>query len=479
MDISEAVKLKYKRQSITKNIQVQFPDLGVTVDDKNIYYESMKLSEQISDSESIEFVGCIASKFQITIRDFGQDIKGQKIIAYIYTDDSVSEKIPLFHGIVDEAKLQSNHKLKDIVAYDELYTKGNIEVADWYKRLSFPISLGALRRSLFSYIGLQYTDAALPNDSVMIAKQYDPETLRSLDVIKSVCQINGVFGIIDRTGKFKFLMLPNIISGGSYPSDTLYPPFYPAVGPNEDAPEETPHYRSLEYQEYSVKPVDKIQIRQNEDDPGVTAGNGPNKYIIQGNMFTYKLTPDILKQVATNILPNVQGVAYIPYSVSQNGYPWIECGDAVMSYYVYDFDASEAQGTDIYKEMQFYVFSRNMNGIQNLKDEYNAKGNEYQREFITDLRTQVNTLKQTIKDDIIDDIIDDPELIEPAIEPILEDWTYPKEELDPIFENIDDRLTELEEGGTGEVRVISTDSIPGNPLAGVIYLIQCEVVVVN
>lgn len=220
MEVSEKVRKAYYNSADTRRITLDFPEINLSVESGKYYSESMSLSEQLVNSWSIEFVGCIASKFKIQVHDLKEDIKGKKIAVTIHTDSTEDEQIPLFHGIVDSAVKQSNKRIKEITAYDELYTKGNTEVAAWYKSLIFPITLKDLRDSLFGYIGLEQVEMTLPNDNITIKKQYDPKTLQALSVIKAICQINGAFGIINRQGIFEYRILGDIETG-------LYPCFYP------------------------------------------------------------------------------------------------------------------------------------------------------------------------------------------------------------------------------------------------------------
>jgi hypothetical protein len=462
MNIPDSVKNKYKSTSVTKNVVVQFPNINLTVAGENIYADSLQLTEKLCDSDSIEFVGCISSKFEIDIRDLGQNVKGQYVYVYIYAGDDSSEAIPLFHGIVDEVKMQSNHRIKHIVAYDELYTKGNKDVSAWYKGLSFGstgISLGRVRRTLLGTMGLQYEDKTLPNDDIKIKKQYNPSSLQALAVLKSICQINGVFGMIDRTGVFKFIILPQITpTEGTFPGVTLFPPFYPSItsgGSGGQTDEGISHYRDLSYQEFSVKPVDKITIRQSGEDDGASYGSGNNNYIIQGNMFTLGLKESQLRNMAQNIYPNVQGFSYIPYDLRSDGFPWIECGQFTVDCMVYDFNNSTAS-TDIYQEKHFHILSRNLSGIQNLKDEYNANGDEYQREFISDVGLSIDVVQKNVQNNVqkyVDERFDD---------------YYDKDE-------IDDKFNEFEPTGGWSVESVAT--LPAQGEDNVLYLIQGEVVV--
>lgn len=429
MKVSDEIKEAYKSNSIHKTVILEFPDLKLTIPHKQIYSESLRLKESLVSKKNIEFVGCIASSFEIQVHGVSESLKNQRIKVSIQADGT--DPIPLFNGIVDSAKMQTNKQYKKIVAYDELYTKGSVEVASWYKSLTFPVTLKDLRDSLFKYIGLEQVDTILPNDSIQIDRQYDPKTLKSLNVIKAICQINGAFGIINREELFEYRILGDLIdipypSTMLFPSATLFPgtPEPVALSIAQRVAEEVEaenfsFYKTVDYEEYEVKPVDKLTIRQSEDDAGVSYGSGTNNYIIQGNMFTYNLDDNTRRTIARNIYPNVKGFSYHPFKSDNNGLPFLECGLDGVSYAVIDYDNSTS-GNVVHTQMPFYILNREMSGIQSLRDKYDADGEEYQTEFITDLQTQIDTLK---RDDTTKDYVKD----------YVNDYTYDKDTLDEMF----------------------------------------------
>lgn len=375
MNISNTVKAEYKRNAHAKIVTVNFPELNYTVPRDEVYYESLTLDEAIFDSNSFEVVGCIASQLQIEIRDTQLELKGKKITVSIALEGVNGSTIPLFYGYVDSVDRQAQQKKQKILAYDALYSKGATDVASWYNNLSFPISIYNFRNSLFSYIGVTQEDVALPNDSVYINKEYNPNTITALNIIKAICQINGCFGKMTRTGTFNYLFL-----------DT------------EATAETVDYYRSMDYKDYVVNPIDKLTIRQSTDDSGVTIGTGDNKYIIQGNMFTYNKSVNDIFAMATNIYVFLKDIAYVPFDASNDGYPWIEVGDnCVLQYSVYDFDNSSGT-TDVYKDVTVVVMKRTLKGIQNLVDNYNAQGQELQREFVSDVSADLSVLQQTVEE---------------------------------------------------------------------------------
>lgn len=469
MEVSEKVKSQYHGNSIHRFLKLYFPELNLTIENDEIYAESMKLKESIIEKTNIEFVGCIASSFKVQVNGIQADLKGKRIEVSIYTTETESEPIKLFNGIVDSAMQQSNKRIKEITAYDRLYTQGNIDLAAWYNSLTFPITIKDFRDSLFTYIGIEQEEIKLPNDNVSIDKKYDPKTLKARNVIKAICQINGAFGIINRNDKFEYRILADLSATYAYPSVTLFPSntLYPAnpnvaesVVKKEIETESFSFYKTVNYEEFEVKPVDKLTIRQSEQDAGVSYGNGTNNYIIQGNMFTLGKSNSELLAMAQAVYKNVRGIYYYPYKSNNNGLPYIECGLDAVSYQMYNFYPESARASSK-TTRNFYVFSREMSGIQNLRDSYSAQGEEYQTEFITDLKTQIDTIKVDVKQEV-ENTLQDYDFSDQ-----FSDFTYNKDYLDTQFGNIE----------TSQLKIVSVTALPATLDPNTVYLIQGEVTV--
>ena len=163
-------------------------------------------------------------------------------------------------------------------------------------------------------------------------------------------------------------------------------------------------------------------------------------------MFTLNMPEDTIRTIAKNVYDNISNIEFIPFSSDNSGYPFVEVGLDAVSYYAYDFEASaKARSSDVYAKKTFHVFKRTLSGIQALKDSYEAQGEEYQREFVTDVSTQIEQLKNNLSAEVSYQV---------------KNYTYPKQELD-------DKI----------LKVFSVKELPSNPLPNTIYLIQGEVTV--
>lgn len=368
IQVSPATKSAYKSTS-HKTLSITFPALSTSYTDANISEESLSIEEMLESNDYLQFTGCNASKATFSLFGITSDLKGAEVVITIQAGNT--EVIPLFHGYVDSQSTKDyTTGTCEFVCYDVLYTLSSVDVAGWYRdSVTFPITIGDFRTQLFAHLGLTVEATTLVNDAIEIDRQYIPVNLAAIDVIKALCQINGVYGIINRNGNFEFRTLRPISSA----DDTV------------------DFYKNLDYQRFSVKSIEKVIVRQNDNDLGASYGADGNAYIVQGNMFTYNLDNVVMYTIASNIFPKVSGRVYVPYSETTYGMPWIEVGD-IISIPVYD------PATDTSTNMSFYVLSRTLNGIQALFDNTEAEGQEYQTVFISNLNTQIDTIKADVRE---------------------------------------------------------------------------------
>ena len=469
LNVSDATKQIYLQDSVHKTYRVYFPELSLTYNNDSIVKESLSITESLSSGSSIEFVGCISSSLRIKLYNVQADVKGKLIEVYITAGET--EEIPIFKGKVDTVTIQAEHAFKEIVAYDPMYANGLKDCASWYNAITYPITLGNIRKGIENVMGFTTdNDVSLVNDNIIIPeKQYENvKALKAITILKSICQVNGVFGCVRRTdGYLEYRSL-----GGAYDPAILGDDFYLGDDTYLSADQigRTGYftfnfYKDAEYQEYEVKPVQRVQIRQSEEDAGVIVGPAQgNKYIIQGNIFTYGLETSVLQTVGNNILSKIGSVSFHPCNIKTIGLPFLETGD-VISYPIRRMFV----GGGSYNVNTFIVLERTLSGDQVLNDQYVSEGDEFQKEFITDIQAQLNTLKTNVpnlgKDyynaDEIDDMFDD-------MGDYIDDNFYDMDTIDSDFAGL--------ESPTG-FNVVSCYTLPSHIEPDTIYLIQGGVIV--
>lgn len=386
---------KYKNGLGVKKIKLWFPDLNLNLDNSSVYEDSLVLQESLFDSNSIEFVGCISSKFKIELHGVKQDLKDKRIVASISLDDD-NDWITIFNGVVDSVKTELDRSFKEITCYDNLYfLAANKDIASWYKGLSFPITMKALRNSLFSYIGIQQEEQELVNDNIVIKKQYDPKLLNALDVIKNICQFNGVMGIINRKNKFEYRVpMTCSIESVSFPSMHTFPSLH--IFPNKNASGESGSlvnnewYMDMQYEDFVTNKITRVTFRNDDSDIGISYGDGVNNYIIQNNIFAYGLSDAERLDAAKNVYKNVNNFQYRPVDLEVLGLPFAEVG---CSYSFYVMDWLSGEGKKVTRT--FPLLNRTMKGIQKLTDSCGIDGEKNQSVFVTNLNVKVDLLANT------------------------------------------------------------------------------------
>lgn len=335
----------------------------LTINMDRICMETLSLTESISSGSNIIWGSCEAAKFVVTVADVEDEIEGRELSATLSVGDY---KMAYGIYIVDSVtRLQADRRKRKITAYDRMI-KFDVDVSDWYHAI-YPTdntihTIKELRDSLCDEIGVPQQQVELINDGLVVGKTISPESLCGRDVLKAICEINGVFGHFDRTGTLTYISLQDT---GLYPSDTLYPgdDVYPQSG--WAAAEELEHYKSISYEDYLINGIDRVQIRQEEGDIGAVVGSGRNAYVVEGNFLAYGLGSADLTKLAWSIYDTIAGKTYRPAKIATYAMPWIEVGDGLR-----------AITTDT--EIATFVLTRTMTGIQGMMDTVEAKGTKTQ-----------------------------------------------------------------------------------------------------
>lgn len=362
-----------------KNLTLRFVD-GLTISNDDIFSESMELEQTLSDETNIKYGKCSSALFKVRITDTAVSLKGKWFYAEIECE-GYTRKLGRFKVFSDNRT--DDRKYKDIVAYDYMYDLQNIDCTDWYKSLSFPITMKQFREQFFSYVSLGRRDTTLPNDDMEIKKTIDPSAISALTIIQSICELNARFGQFDPEGLFKFVDIDNNLSG-LYPREDLYPSeeLYPTDIANFTLTTNDYLQGSFRYEDFEARNITKVVVRENEDDVGGSAGTGAlNVYYITGNFLAYGQDSSSLNTIARNIYNEITDVYYHPASVKTMSFmPWAEVGDFI-----------KVIGTT--DSIVFPILKRTVSGITGAKETYFASGTETMDENPTSLSEQIIQLK--------------------------------------------------------------------------------------
>jgi hypothetical protein len=379
--VPEALKTIYKNDFIPavpvnydKYLILYFPELDLTIDTRTtgrIDGDSFSLDESLCSASDLTLGACEASILKIKINGIVQDLTGRKCVVTQHVDNTY--EMPFGEFTVKTAGKQSDLGFKELTMFDSM-VKSDVDVSGWYNALTWPQSIKSMRQSLLTYLGLQYEDQTITNDTVQIPKTINPSSLSGRDVLKRLCEINAGFGHFTRNGKFKVIQLSGV---GLYPSETLYPA--EDLFPSESGEYISAGYENADYEEYIVESITSVTIREDDEDVGATSGTDGNPYIITGNFLLYGKSAIELQAITDNILLQVKNKFYRPHSTTMIGLPYMEVGDSVTI--ITSTDAIES-----------FIFKRSLTGINSLKDSISASGNQVRDQKVSP-STEIQQLK--------------------------------------------------------------------------------------
>lgn len=386
---------QFLKDSVDKQLSIVTDDGQIHITNNELHQEQFELTESLCSESELTFGSCEAGMVKFTVSNIFSGLKDKWITIQMVLAGNTANPFKIGRYKVYSDTPEADRTKRDIVAYDALYDVINADVAEWYNTLlpekDGTTTMKAFRDSFFKHFGIEQAGVQLVNDDMKVEKTVEPEELSGATVLNCICEINGCFGHIGRDGKFYYIYLEQEIQGlyprnNLYPADDLYPrePKSTRIGKNL--------YISAQYEDFLVKTIDKLQIRKEEDDIGVIVGSGTNAYVIQDNFLVYGKGSEELTGIANNIYGKIRGIIYRPFSADCKGNPCIEVGDAVRL-------------PTRYEIIESYVLKRTLKGIQALRDNYEAAGEEYRstqvnsvHKSIIQLKGKTNVLTRTIEE---------------------------------------------------------------------------------
>lgn len=395
----------------------------INITNTELHQEQLELTESLCSESELVFGACEASVLKFTVSNVFLPMKDKWLTVKMVLDGNSDEPFQIGRYKVFSDVPTADRTKRNIVAYDAMYDILNADLAEWYNEIlpnnDSKVTMKQFRTSLISYFGLQQENITLINDDMIIEKtmqitpssESDSETeqtsiigeaMSGKEVISSICEINGCFGHIGRDGKFHYIYLQQDIQG-LYPSNDLFPDHAPDYMLQAETGHLYPQslksiqigksfYISCSYEDYIVKTINKLQIRQKENDIGAIIGTGNNCYVIEDNFLVYGKSLRELDEIGSNIYKKIKGIIYRPFDADIKGNPCLEVGDSIRI-------------PSKYELIESYVLKRTLKGIQALRDNIEAGGEEYRTEKVNSIRRDIvqlkgksNTLTRTIEE---------------------------------------------------------------------------------
>lgn len=370
----------FNQSGIAKRLIIHFPNLSVTLRNEDIVSESMEISESLCSEPELRFGSCEASVFKLRIIGNVIPLIGETFTVSMYVGDIV-EPFVLGTYKVTSDKPTADRRFRDIVAHDAMYDIIKADVAAWYNSIlpkeDSTITLREFRNSFMEHFGVEQEEITLPNDEMVVERTIDPEVLSGKDVLSAICEINGCFGHIGRSGKMQYVVLEEFVAG-LFPSNELFPA--EDLFPSGTETISAHYYKECKYEDYTTKRIGKLQIRQEENDIGCIIGNGENCYIVEDNFLVYGKDAAALEAIGQKLFDIISVLWYRPARVTAIGNPCLEVGSGIRI-------VTQRQ------IVETYILERTLKGIQALFDTYDANGEETYSDNVNSVQRSILQLK--------------------------------------------------------------------------------------
>lgn len=380
--------------SIQKKMRLVFSN-NVIITNSEICSEEMSLDESLFSDSTLRLGACESSCFKVRVVNSGS-FKGETVVVEqlvtddkgrIVTDDGsylVDENgnhivyhsdtefglaIPYGTFKVQSDEPSNDRMWRDLTCYDAMYDIINADVAAWYRSLTFPMTIKALRDSFFSYLGVTQVTTTLMNDSLTVGGNFTVDgTLSGKTVIEAICELNACFGHINHDNQFEYITIPS--------QDTLeYKWYIDGTG---------------KYEDYTTDLITGIVARGESGDVGTSVGTNVNPYYITDNPLVYGLEGTTeLSTALTNILNAISTFVYRPFTVETYGNPLLRIGTNVRIK-TKKYDPQNGY-SDFYIES--LLIKRELVGIQALKDIISAEGEKEQKEEVNNISSEIKRTK--------------------------------------------------------------------------------------
>lgn len=402
----------FKKDTVDKQLSIVSDDGKINITNTELHQEKFELTESLCSESELTFGACEAGMIKFTVSNVFLPMKGKWLTAKMTLDGHKNKPFQIGRYKVYSDTPTADRTCRDVVAYDALYDILSSDVTDWYNQIlpqkDSKVTLKQFRDSFFNHFGVEQEEVSLVNDEMIIEKTVEVKALSSgssdtaetstigeaisgKEVLFCILEINGCMGNIGRVGKFRYVYLTKDMQG-LYPANDLYPAddLYPR-NPKSTSISKS-QYISAQYEDYIVRTIDKLQIREKENDIGAIVGDGGNTYVIEGNFLVYGKGTKELNEIGEKTLSKIKGIIYRPFSADCKGNPCLEVGDAVRL-------------TTKYELIETYILKRTMKGIQALRDDLEANGEEYRtskvngiQRSILQLKGKSNTLERSIEE---------------------------------------------------------------------------------
>lgn len=239
-------------------------------------------------------------------------------LTYYRQDDAGSRtKVGVFYAEKPTRTKRNSYK---VTAYDTM-SKLDADFSGWLhaNQAQFPKTIWQLVQLACQRAGVTLASSSLPINGSYSVQAFYADDLTCRQIISWAAEAAGCYAHMNADGKLQFLTYTDKRSTVKITPD--------------GASNSTAYYAdSLSYEDYTVKAIEKVQIRQSDSDVGVIypdSTTATNTYAVQGNLLLTTGTEANLKSVVQNLYNVLKNVTYTPCKVSVPSSSGLACGQIV------------------------------------------------------------------------------------------------------------------------------------------------------
>ena len=242
---------------------------------------------------------------------------GDALTLYRQDDAGNRTKVGIFYAEKPTRTKRNSYK---ITAYDTM-SKLDADFSGWLhaNQAQFPKTIWQLVQLACQRAGVALASSSLPINGSYSVQAFYADDLTCRQIISWAAEAAGCYAHMNPAGKLEFLTYTDKRSTAKITPD--------------GASNSTAYYAdSLSYEDYTVKAVEKVQIRQSDSDVGVIypdSTTATNTYAVQGNLLLTTGTEANLKTVVQNLYNVLKNVTYTPCKVSVPSSSGLACGQIV------------------------------------------------------------------------------------------------------------------------------------------------------
>ena len=242
---------------------------------------------------------------------------GDALTYYRQDDAGNRTKVGVFYAEKPTRTKRNSYK---VTAYDTM-SKLDADFSGWLRanQAQFPKTIWQLVQLACQRAGVALASSSLPINGSYSVQAFYADDLTCRQIISWAAEAAGCYAHMNADGKLQFLTYTDKRSTVKITPD--------------GASNSTAYYAdSLSYEDYTVKAIEKVQIRQSDSDVGVIypdSTTATNTYVVQGNLLLTTGTEANLKSVVQNLYNVLKNVTYTPCKVSVPSSSGLACGQIV------------------------------------------------------------------------------------------------------------------------------------------------------